>query len=92
MTLNEIEFERQKEINIEYKGEYIKGQRLDLLVEDLVVVENKAMSEVLPIHKMILMSYLKSTGMRIGLLINFHEQLLKKGIHRILLPDKYLRK
>lgn len=63
-----------------------------MLVEDLVIVENKAISEVPPIHKMILMSYLKVTSKRIGLLINFHEQILKDGIHRILLPDKYLSK
>ena len=88
--LQGLNYKRQLEINIHYKNNLIRGQRLDLLVEDLVVVENKAISEVLPIHKMILMSYLKAASKRIGLLINFHEQILKDGIHRILLPDKYL--
>jgi len=90
--LQGIAYERQTEIDISYKDRHIKGQRLDLLVEDLGIVENKAISEVLPIHKMILMSYLKAASKRIGLLINFHEQILKDGIHRILLPDKYLKK
>jgi len=92
MDLQGLTFERQKEIQLIYKGHMIKGQRLDLLVENQIIVENKAIKEVLPIHKMILMSYLKSTQLRIGLLINFHEMLLKNGIHRILLPEKYIRK
>ena len=92
LDLQGLTYERQKEINILYKDHHIKGQRLDLLVEDLIIIENKAISEVLPIHKMILVSYLKATSKRIGLLINFHEQLLKDGIHRILLPDKYVNK
>ncbi len=77
---------------MEYKGHFIKGQRLDLLVDDLVIVENKAVSEVLPIHKMVVISYLKATQKRIGLLINYHEKLLKDGIHRILLPENYVNK
>ncbi len=92
LDLHGIHYQRQAEIDIDYKGHLIKGQRLDLLVENLVIVENKAVSEVLPIHKMILMSYLKATQMRIGLLINFHERFLKDGIHRILLPESYVTK
>ncbi len=92
LDLRGIQYQRQMEIDIEYKGHLIKGQRLDLLVEHSVIVENKAVSEVLPIHKMILMSYLKATQKRVGLLINFHERLLKDGIHRILLPEGYVTK
>ena len=65
---------------------------MDLLVEDFVVVENKALGEVLPIHKMILISYLKAVKKRVGLIINYHERLLKDGIHRILLPEHYIMK
>ena len=92
LDLSGIPYRRQLEIDVEYKGHLIKGQRLDLLVDDLVVVENKAVGEVLPIHKMIVMSYLKATQKRIGLLINYHEKLLKDGIHRILLPENYLKR
>ena len=59
--LQGLVYKRQLENDILYKNNLIRGQRLDLLVDDLVVVETKAISEVLPIHKMILMSYLKAT-------------------------------
>ena len=90
--LRGISYQRQMDFDVDYKGHFIRGQRLDLLVEGLVVVENKAISEVLPIHKMILISYLKAVKKRVGLIINFHEQLLKDGIHRILLPEHYITK
>ncbi len=90
--LRGISYRRQMDFDLDYKGYFIKGQRLDLLVEDLVVVENKALGEVLPIHKMILISYLKAVKKRVGLIINYHERLLKDGIHRILLPEHYIMK
>ncbi len=92
LELRGIPYRRQMDLDIEYKGHFIKGQRLDLLVDEEVIVENKAISEVLPIHKMILMSYLKAAELRVGLLINYHERFLKDGIHRILLPESYLNK
>jgi GxxExxY protein len=59
------------------------GYRLDLLIENLVVVELKAVSRLLPIHEAQLLSYLKLSGHRVGLLINFHVLHLKDGIKRM---------
>ncbi len=59
------------------------GYRLDLLVEDAVIVELKAVANVLPIHEAQLLSYLKLSGCKLGLLINFHVLHLKDGIKRI---------
>ena len=75
--------ERQKEMPIEYDGILIDiGYRLDLLVNDKVVVELKAVSEVAPIHEAQILSYLKLGKKPIGLLINFNVQRLKDGIKR----------
>jgi GxxExxY protein len=59
------------------------GYRLDLLVEDAVIVELKATATVLPIHEAQLLSYLKLSGCKLGLLINFHVLHLKDGIKRM---------
>jgi len=61
------------------------GLRLDMVVEDRVVVELKAVEGVLPVHKAQLLTYLKLSGYRVGLLINFNTLLIKDGIHRIVL-------
>ena len=58
------------------------GYRLDLLVEDSVIVELKAVNKITPIHEAQLLSYLKLSGKRLGLLINFNVILLKDGIKR----------
>jgi len=61
------------------------GLRLDLVVEDRVVVELKAVEMLLPVHKAQLLTYLKLSGHRLGLLVNFNSVLIKDGIHRIAL-------
>jgi GxxExxY protein len=61
------------------------GLRSDMVVEKLVVVELKAVEMVLPVHKAQLLTYLKLSGYRLGLLINFNTVLIKDGIHRIVL-------
>jgi GxxExxY protein len=75
--------EREKEILVPYKDIRIPGQRLDLLVGDRVIVELKAVESIAPIHEAQLLSYLKATGLRLGLLINFRVPILKDGVHRI---------
>src|SRR5438046_4716851 len=60
--------------------------RFDMLVEDCVLVEVKAVEKILPIHKAQLLSYMKLLDMPIGLLINFHEMKLTDGVHRLILP------
>ncbi len=75
--------ERQKGIPIEYDGILIDvGYRLDLLVNDKVVVELKAVAEIAPIHQAQILSYLKLGGKPVGLLINFNVLRLKDGIKR----------
>ena len=61
----------------------LKLQRLDVLVDPGVVVELKAVDRLLPIHEAQLLSYLKSSGHRVGLLINFNVPVLKRGIRRM---------
>ena len=61
--------------------------RLDLLIDDCLIVELKAVEKVLPIHKAQLLSYMKFLNKPLGLLINFHETVLKNGIHRLVLGD-----
>jgi len=76
--------ERQKSLPVTYKGlELNEGFRLDLLVNDTVVVELKCVEKLLPIHEAQLYTYLKLSGKRTGLLINFLSKLLKDGIQRI---------
>ena len=60
--------------------------RFDMLVEDCVLVEAKAVEKILPIHKAQLLSYMKLLDIPIGLLINFHEMKLADGVHRLILP------
>ena len=79
-----ISYESEIPIVLNYKGLIIgDAYRLDLLVENKVVVELKAVSKLLDIHKAQLLTYLKLTDKKLGLLINFNEILLKQGIKRI---------
>jgi GxxExxY protein len=78
-----IPCEPQKEILVPYKDIEIPGQQLDLLVGGRVIVELKAVTEFHPLHQAQLLSYLKATGLRLGLLINFNVPVLKEGLQRI---------
>lgn len=84
LGLREVAFERQKGISLEYKGHSVGSSlRIDLLVENAVVVELKTVDELAPIHEAQLLTYLRLTGCRVGLLINFNVPALKKGIRRM---------
>jgi GxxExxY protein len=78
-----IQFDRQKIFSLSYKNRRIGDGRMDFLVGGRLVVEIKAVERLLPIHRAQVMSYLKATSGRLGLLINFNERLLKSGIQRI---------
>ena len=85
-SVRKIRFEREKPLQIDYKGIKLDcGYRIDFLVSDLVVVELKAVEILLPIHQAQLLTYLKLGGWKLGLLINFHAPLLTKGIKRMVL-------
>lgn len=78
-----VEFQRQVELPVVYKGERLDaGFRIDLLVADVIVVELKAIEKVLPVHEAQLLTYLRLSNKRVGLLINFNVPLLKDGIVR----------
>ena len=78
-----LSFERQVEIPIVYGGYSLDcGFRFDLLVQDKVVVELKAVGKLMPIHEAQLMTYLRLSGKKVGLLINFNVLRLKDGIMR----------
>ena len=73
----------QVEVPIEYDGVLIEaGYRMDLLIEDEVIVELKAVAKLLPVHEAQLMSYLRLSNRRVGLLINFYVFQLRDGIKR----------
>lgn len=75
--------EKQKELPVHYKGVQLDcGYRIDLLVEGSVIVELKAIEKLEPIHEAQLLSYLKLSDIKIGLLINFNVEVLKSGIKR----------
>jgi len=81
-----ILFERQKPLPVEYKQVKLDcGYRLDLLIPDRLIIELKACDAILPIHEAQLLTYLKLTGIKTGLLINFNVALLKEGIKRLVL-------
>ena len=76
--------ERQKTLPVTYRGVTVDcGYRIDLLVKGLVVVELKAVERLDPLHDAQLLSYLKLSGCRVGLLINFNVRMLKDGIRRL---------
>ncbi|MDR1144585.1 MAG: GxxExxY protein [Verrucomicrobiales bacterium] len=84
LALRHIPFARQVPLSIEYKGTSIDfAYRMDLVVNDSVVLELKTVETLLPIHQVQLLTYLKLSGKNLGLLINFHVPLLKNGIKRI---------
>ena len=76
--------EVQKSIAIHYRGELVCRHRLDLVVEDVVVVEVKAVRKLRPIHQAQILSYLKASGYRVGLLMNFNVQLFVDGLRRFI--------
>ncbi len=76
--------EQQKPLPLVYKGIRLEcGYRIDLLVDGLVVVEVKAVDDLAPIHTAQLLSYLRLSGCKVGLLINFNVEVLKDGIRRL---------
>lgn len=74
---------QQVKLPLIYKGKITpKTFIIDMLVEDKIIVELKTVEEILPIHEMQLISYLKLSNLKLGLLINFHEEVLRDGIRR----------
>ena len=84
LATRRIAFERQRPLSVHYKGLRLDcGYRLDLLVENRVVVETKAVESVEPIHEAQMLTYLKLGGWQVGLLINFNVRALMQGVTRL---------
>ena len=87
LTLRKHSAVNQKAIRIRYKDLiFDEPLRFDVLVEDCLLIEAKSVERILPVHKAQLLSYMKLLDVPLGLLINFHEVVLKNGIHRLILP------
>jgi GxxExxY protein len=85
-----LRFERQKPLPVAYKAVRLEcGYRLDLVVEEELIVEVKAVTELAPIHEAQLLTYLKLSRLSLGLLINFNVPALKQGIKRVVAGDLF---
>jgi GxxExxY protein len=83
LPLRALQFRCQIDLPVQYKGLKLDcGYRVDVVVEDSVVVELKSVEQVLPIHQAQLLTYLRLSGKKVGLLINFNVPVLKNGIVR----------
>jgi GxxExxY protein len=80
LHLRGIHFKRQVPLPVQYKGIALDcGYRLDIVVQDLVILEIKCVEHVLPVHEAQLITYLKMTGKRVGLILNFNVAVLARG-------------
>jgi GxxExxY protein len=80
-----LRFATERAVSVTYRGVAIPGQRIDLIVEEAVVAELKCVDSLDEIHRMQVLSYLRTTRLRAGLLINFKVPILRNGIRRIVL-------
>ena len=80
LNLQNLSFQRQVPLPMEYKGVHLDcGYRVDVVVEDKVVLELKCVEHIVPVHEAQLLTYLKLTGKRVGLILNFHVSTLVRG-------------
>lgn len=83
-----LQFERQKLVPVSFRNKQIDaGYRADIVVENSVLIELKAIDKLLPVHDAQVLTYLKLSKMKLGLLLNFNTKLLKYGIRRIILSQ-----
>ena len=85
LEFKNIRHERQKSVLLTYRERPLRSQRIDLVVEDQVLVELKATERLQPVHHAQVISYLRASGLRVGLLLNFNSHLLRESIRRIVL-------
>jgi len=85
-SLRQMLFEQEKTLPLEYKGVHVDcGYRLDFIVSGKVIVELKTVESLQPVHEAQLLTYLRLTGCKVGLLVNFNVPVLKHGIKRMVL-------
>ena len=84
LDLRDLSFERQRPLSTTYKGRILDcGYRLDLVVENAIILELKSCEKIEPIHKAQLLTYLKLSSLSLGLLLNFNVPVMRDGIVRI---------
>jgi GxxExxY protein len=84
LAQSNVSFESQKRVVVRYCGVPIVAQRLDFVIADQIILELKAVAALEPIHHVQLMSYLRGTGFRVGLLMNFGALSMRAGLKRII--------
>ena len=90
---NQLPVEIERRIPFDFKGQRVRNRlKIDLLVDNCVIVELKAIERLLPVHSAQVITYLKLTGFPIGLLMNFNAETLKAGLKRLDHPDRFPRK
>lgn len=90
LKINGINCERQKLIPIQYKGiNIIEGYRIDILVENKIILELKTVEKLNDLHKAQLITYLKMSDLNLGFLLNFNQQVLREGIRRVVYNHVY---
>ena len=86
LLLQKVPLERQKSLPLEYKGIKLDcGYRMDVVADSRAVVEIKCVDKILPVHEAQLLTYLKLSGLKVGLIINFHSRFIKDGIKRLVM-------
>lgn len=89
LELRKIPFVRQGVVSLTYKGVRIGEQRLDFIFADAIILELKAVEVLSNVHQAQVISYLKASGLKLGLLLNFNVSLLRHGLRRLVHPDYY---
>jgi GxxExxY protein len=85
----QLKYQREVPVPLAYKGKRLDcGFRIDFLVESAIILEIKSIDFLLPVHESQILSYLRFTGKRVGLLLNFNEPLLKSGIRRFIMGEE----
>jgi GxxExxY protein len=85
LELRDLRYQRQLPVPLNYKGKLIEvGFRADIVIEQRLLIELKAVEGIIPVHQYQVITYLKILKLPLGLLINFNEVLIKHGIHRVL--------
>ena len=85
LDIGGVRYESEKPVLVKYKTWEIPGQRVDLIAGGVVLLEIKAISKVKALHRAQVLSYLRTTGLRAGVILNFNVRLMKHGIHRMVL-------
>ncbi|UCG78625.1 MAG: GxxExxY protein [Nitrospirota bacterium] len=86
LSLNKVPFKRQVDLPLEYKGISLDcGYRIDMVVDDKVIIELKCVDKIVPVHEAQLLTYMKLSDIKVGLIINFRSNLIRNGIRRLVL-------